>query len=72
MSPGLQKGQLAPRAVPLYNALHLYLGPLVLAAAIATGLLARPGSAPRWPGAPTWPSTAHRLRPSRPDGFQRA
>jgi hypothetical protein len=28
---GLAKGQLHPRAVPLYNALHRFLGPIVLA-----------------------------------------
>jgi uncharacterized protein DUF4260 len=31
MSPGLQKGQLHPRAVPLYNALHVPIGPVLLA-----------------------------------------
>jgi Domain of unknown function (DUF4260) len=30
---GLEKGQLHPRAVPLYNALHRYWGPAVLALA---------------------------------------
>ena len=34
-SPGLARGQLHPRAVPLYNAVHLVLGPLVLALAAA-------------------------------------
>src|SRR4051794_31907992 len=38
IAPGLQKGQLAPRAVPLYNALHLAAGPLLLLAAVLTGL----------------------------------
>jgi Domain of unknown function (DUF4260) len=33
MSPALQKGQLHPRAVPLYNALHSFWGPVVLALA---------------------------------------
>jgi Domain of unknown function (DUF4260) len=33
MSPALQKGQLHPRAVPLYNALHSFWGPAVLALA---------------------------------------
>jgi hypothetical protein len=28
---GLAKGQLHPRAVPLYNALHRFIGPIVLA-----------------------------------------
>jgi hypothetical protein len=31
ISPGLRKGQLHPRAVPLYNALHVPVGPVVLA-----------------------------------------
>ena len=33
MSSGLEKGQLHPRAVPLYNALHRPVGPIVLALA---------------------------------------
>jgi hypothetical protein len=33
MGSGLEKGQLHPRAVPLYNALHRYWGPAALAAA---------------------------------------
>jgi hypothetical protein len=33
IAPGLAKGQIHPRAVPLYNALHRVLGPVVLAAA---------------------------------------
>jgi Domain of unknown function (DUF4260) len=50
MSSGLQKGQLAPRAVPLYNAFHLYLGPVALAAAIAGGLISQAwlGAALAW------------------------
>jgi Domain of unknown function (DUF4260) len=43
--PGLAKGQLQPRAVPLYNALHRFPGPIILAfvpgfllAALAWGL----------------------------------
>jgi Domain of unknown function (DUF4260) len=36
---GLERGQLHPRAVPLYNALHRLAGPLVLAALAVTGLL---------------------------------
>jgi hypothetical protein len=39
IAPGLARGQLHPRAVPLYNALHRFWGPLVLAvAALAAGL----------------------------------
>ena len=32
MSSGLEKGQLHPRAVPLYNALHSFIGPIALGA----------------------------------------
>lgn len=39
MAHGLNKGQLAPRAVPLYNALHRFIGPGVLAALVLGGLL---------------------------------
>lgn len=35
----LQKGQLAPRAVPLYNALHRFVGPAILAVLVFTGVL---------------------------------
>lgn len=37
--PGLQRGQLHPRAVALYNALHRFVGPALLAAAALTGVL---------------------------------
>jgi hypothetical protein len=38
MASGLEKGQLHPRAVPLYNALHSFIGPIVLGVAgIALG-----------------------------------
>lgn len=36
---GLEKGQLAPRAVPIYNALHRLTGPAVLAGLALTGVL---------------------------------
>lgn len=42
VGPGLAKGQLHPRAVPLYNALHSYWGPLLLALSavvVPTGFL---------------------------------
>ena len=42
VSRGLAPGQLHPRAVPLYNALHRPWAPLALVAAAATGLLASP------------------------------
>jgi hypothetical protein len=32
IAPGLEKGRLQPRAVPLYNALHRFTGPAALAA----------------------------------------
>ena len=38
MTPGLAKGQLHPRAVPLYNALHHPAGPILLALASLAGL----------------------------------
>lgn len=36
---GLEKGQLAPRAVPIYNALHRFVGPVVLALLVVAGVL---------------------------------
>jgi hypothetical protein len=73
IAPGLARGQLHPRAVWLYNALHGFWGPLALAiAALAAGLphgyLA---------GAIAWGlhvafDRAIGLRPRSPDGFQRA
>lgn len=42
MSPSLARGQLHPRAVPLYNALHSVGGPLI---AILAGLS---GPSPEW------------------------
>jgi hypothetical protein len=38
VAPGLARGQLHPRAVGLYNALHSWLGPIVLASAAALNL----------------------------------
>ena len=38
IAPGLAKGQLHSRAVPLYNALHRFTGPLALAIAAAAFL----------------------------------
>ena len=37
ISPNLQKGQIHPRAVPLYNALHRLVGPAALLLIGATG-----------------------------------
>lgn len=38
ISPGLEKGQLHPRAVPLYNLAHRFWGPALLGAAAVAGL----------------------------------
>jgi hypothetical protein len=43
-APGLAKGRLHPRAVPLYNALHAFTGRLLLAGAAVLG------SVLGWPG----------------------
>lgn len=70
---GLERGQLHPRAVPLYNALHRLWGPAaLLAAALALGL------APAWTvGALAWGAhvavdrtVGYGLRTR--DGFQRS
>jgi hypothetical protein len=39
MGKGLAKGQLHPRAVPAYNAVHRFYGPVLLVAAAALGLV---------------------------------
>ena len=69
---GLEKGQLHPRAVPLYNALHRFWGPVALAAVAAAGLV----SSAFLVGALAWAfhialdrSVGYELR--APDGFQR-
>ncbi|HET9661305.1 MAG TPA: DUF4260 family protein [Thermomicrobiales bacterium] len=36
---GLEKGQLAPRAVPIYNALHRLFGPAMLGLLVLAGVL---------------------------------
>jgi hypothetical protein len=73
IAPGLARGQPHPRAVPLYNALHRYWGPLVLAiAALAAGLpLGYVAGAIAW-GLHVAFDRAIGLRPRSPDGFQRA
>jgi hypothetical protein len=70
--PGLEKGQLHPRAVPLYNLLHRFWGPVVLAAVAAAG----PIPSAFLVGALAWAfhialdrSVGYELR--APDGFQR-
>jgi hypothetical protein len=44
MGKGLDKGQLHPRAVGLYNAVHHFLGPLLLAVAAGLGWLGPDGA----------------------------
>jgi hypothetical protein len=73
IAPGLENGRLHPRAVPLYNALHRFAGPLALtaltvAADLATGYVV---------GALAWALhiavdrvCGYGLR--TPDGYQRA
>jgi hypothetical protein len=70
---GLAKGQLHPRAVPLYNALHRFAGPALLAAVV----LALSLPAGFLVGAGAWALhigidrvAGYGLR--TPDGFQRA
>ena len=71
-APGLEKGQLHPRAVVPYNLLHRLWGPVVLTVLAATGVL--PGLLV---GGLTWGlhvtldrAIGYGLR--TPDGFQRA
>lgn len=73
IAPGLARGQLHPRAVSLYNALHRFWGPLVLAiGALAAGLpLGYVAGAIAW-GLHVAFDRAIGLRPRSPDGFQRA
>jgi hypothetical protein len=69
IAPGLAKGQLHPRAVPLYNALHSFVGPVVpVAAAVWLG--------PAWTvAALAWAAhvavdRAVGYGPRTPEGFQ--
>jgi hypothetical protein len=73
IAPGLARGQLHPRAVPLYNALHRFWGPLALAiAALTAGLpLGYVAGALAW-GLHVAFDRAIGLRPRSADGFQRA
>ena len=73
IAPGLEKGRLHPRAVPLYNALHRFWGPLALAALAAFGVV----SLGFFVGAIAWAlhiafdrTIGYGLR--TPDGFQRS
>jgi hypothetical protein len=72
IAPPLARGQLHPRAVPLYNALHRFWGPLalavvVLAAGLPLGYLA---GALAWAGHVAF-DRAIGLRLRTRDGFQR-
>jgi Domain of unknown function (DUF4260) len=71
IAPGLARGQLHPRAVPLYNALHRFWGPLALAAAVlAAGLpLGYVAGALAWAVHVAF-DRAIGLRQRSPDGFQ--
>jgi hypothetical protein len=73
IAPGLAKGQLHPRAVPLYNALHRFWGPVALAGLAAFDVV----SVGFLVGAIAWAlhiavdhTVGYGLR--GPDGFQRA
>ena len=72
MAPGLARGQLHPRAVPLHNALHRFWGPLaLLLAAIAAGLpVGLVAAALAWALHVAF-DRAIGLRLRSPDGFQR-
>jgi Domain of unknown function (DUF4260) len=72
IAPGLAKSQLHPRAVPLYNALHRFWGPVALGALAALGVV----SLGFFVGAVAWAlhiavdrTVGYGLR--TPDGFQR-
>ena len=73
IAPGLEKGRLHPRAVPLYNALHRFWGPLALTVLAAFGVV----STGFLVGAIAWAlhiavdrAVGYGLR--TPDGFQRS
>jgi predicted anti-sigma-YlaC factor YlaD len=72
IAPGLARGQLHPRAVPLYNALHRFWGPLAFAVVVlATGLpLGHVAGALAWAGHVAF-DRAIGLRLRTADGFQR-
>jgi hypothetical protein len=67
IAPGLARGQLHPRAVRFFNALHRFWGPLVLAAGPPLAYLA---GACAWAGHVAF-DRAIGLRLRTPDGFQR-
>jgi hypothetical protein len=71
IAPGLARGQLHPRAVPLYNALHHFAGPLLLGVAALLWL-----GVPWLAGALAWAAHIAVDRgvgygPRTPEGFQR-
>jgi hypothetical protein len=73
IAPGLARGQLHPRAVPLHNALHRFWGPLALIIVTATAGLPHAWLA----AALAWAfhiafDRAIGLRLRSPDGFQRS
>jgi hypothetical protein len=72
IAPGLARGQLHPRAVPLYNALHRFWGPLAFAVVVlASGLpLTYVAAALAWAGHVAF-DRAIGVRLRTPDGFQR-
>ena len=71
IAPGLARGQLHPQAVPLYNALHRFWGPLAFAVVVlASGLphLCRGGARL---GGPRRVRPRDRSAAADTDGFQR-
>ena len=72
IAPGLARGQLHPRAVPLYNGLHHFAGPLLLGIAALVWL-----GVPWLAGALAWAvhiavDRAVGYGPRTPEGFRRA
>ena len=72
IAPGLARGQLHPRAVPFYNALHHFAGPLLLGTAALLWL-----GLPWLAGALAWAvhiavDRAAGYGPRTPQGFRRA
>ena len=63
---GLAKGQLHPRAVPVYNLLHRFWGPIALLIVASSCRSRSAGSSARWRGRSTSPSTGRGLRPAHP------
>lgn len=71
IAPGLARGQLHPRSVPLYNGAHRFWGPLALALVAVAGLpLGYLAGALAWAVHIAF-DRAIGLRLRSPDGFQR-